>query len=183
MKRRLIIIGIIILLAAGAGFWVWQKYQADLVVVDNLIVTKEDERKFLEPLAREQKEREEAYKKDAYGGKTPEETLKLYLDAQRAKNIELASRYYLIEDQQEERRILENLLKEDAVSYNRWAGFMAKAKKVKEEGDRASFEYEYELTYEVVDSEFPNIKIPPGTYTNTISFVKLPSGVWKIKSP
>lgn len=169
----------LILLVAGAGFLVWQKNQAGQTQDGKSAEVKEEEEKYLKQLADFQKQQE----KDTYGGKTPEETLKLYLDARQAKNIELASRYYLIENQQRERKNLEDFLKGDVFSYEKWTGFMVKATKVKEEGNTASFDYKIELEDEVVDPEFPNIKIPPGTYTNTFYFVKLPSGIWKIESP
>ena len=43
----------------------------------------------------------QAYAEDPYGGATPEETLKLFVDALRAGDIELASKYYIPEKQEE----------------------------------------------------------------------------------
>ena len=42
-----------------------------------------------------------AYTKDTYGGYTPEETLRLFLEALKAENIELATKYYIPEKQAE----------------------------------------------------------------------------------
>lgn len=42
---------------------------------------------------------EEQYKNDTYGGKTPEETLALFIAALEKGDIELASKYFLPEDQ------------------------------------------------------------------------------------
>ncbi len=42
-----------------------------------------------------------AYAEDTYGGATPEETLQLFIDALKAGDIELASKYYIPEKQGE----------------------------------------------------------------------------------
>lgn len=42
-----------------------------------------------------------AYAEDTYGGDTPEETLKLFVDALKAGDVELASKYYIPEKQKE----------------------------------------------------------------------------------
>src|SRR3989344_2754602 len=39
------------------------------------------------------------YKNDKYGGKTPEETFDLFLDALRREDVDLASRYFVIPKQ------------------------------------------------------------------------------------
>ena len=52
-------------------------------------------------MQQEQEALAEAYRKDAYGGKTPEETLRMFVEALEKKDYELASRYFVIERQQE----------------------------------------------------------------------------------
>lgn len=49
----------------------------------------------------EAREREEFEKKDTYGGKTPEETYQLFLQALEKQDIELASKYFVREKQAE----------------------------------------------------------------------------------
>lgn len=51
-------------------------------------------RKYLEDL-------QEQYENDTYGGKTPEETLALFIAALEKGDIELASKYFVIEEQEE----------------------------------------------------------------------------------
>ncbi|MBI1957439.1 MAG: hypothetical protein HYS44_03220 [Candidatus Niyogibacteria bacterium] len=51
--------------------------------------------------ARRLAELERLYAEDTYGGQTPEETLQLFIDALKAGDIELASRYFLPEDREE----------------------------------------------------------------------------------
>ena len=41
---------------------------------------------------------ERQYREDTYGGKTPEETLQLFIDALKAGDIELASKYFVVEE-------------------------------------------------------------------------------------
>lgn len=45
---------------------------------------------------------EEAYRNDQYGGATPEETLRLYVEALEVGNAELASKYFIPENQKKE---------------------------------------------------------------------------------
>src|SRR3989338_2957114 len=44
---------------------------------------------------------EKQYAEDTYGGKTPEETLQLFIDALKAGDIDLASKYFVVEKQGE----------------------------------------------------------------------------------
>ena len=44
-------------------------------------------------------ELERRYAEDTYGGKTPEATLELFIDALKAGDIELASKYFVIDEQ------------------------------------------------------------------------------------
>ncbi len=41
---------------------------------------------------------EEAMTADNYGGKTPEETLNLFIDALKKEDVELASKYFMVDD-------------------------------------------------------------------------------------
>lgn len=50
---------------------------------------------------REFKELERLYAEDTYGGSTPEETLQLFIDALKAGDIELASKYFVVEERGE----------------------------------------------------------------------------------
>ena len=62
-----------------------------------------------------------AYEEDPYGGDTPEETLRLFIDALKAGDMELASKYFVLDKQEEwrndlliikERGLLENMISE-----------------------------------------------------------------------
>ena len=43
---------------------------------------------------------EKQYAEDTYGGKTPEETLQLFIDALKAGDIDLASKYFVVEERE-----------------------------------------------------------------------------------
>jgi len=47
------------------------------------------------------KELERQYREDKYGGDTPEETLRLFIDALKKGDVELASRYFVVEKQED----------------------------------------------------------------------------------
>ena len=51
-------------------------------------------------------ELERQYREDTYGGKTPEETLQLFIDALKAGDIELASKYFVVEEKERRRNEL-----------------------------------------------------------------------------
>jgi len=67
-----------------------------------------EEQRFIVQYEKLQQEIEEAYKNDTYGGKTPEETFDMFLDALKKGDIELASKYYELSVQP---KALENLKK------------------------------------------------------------------------
>src|SRR3989344_4310089 len=49
-------------------------------------------------------ELERLYAEDTYGGQTPEETLQLFIDALKAGDIDLASKYFVIESREAVKR-------------------------------------------------------------------------------
>ncbi len=59
---------------------------------------------------------EKAYREDMYGGATPEETLKLYVEALEKGDFELASRYYIAEEQSEIRMQFDEMEKNDSLT-------------------------------------------------------------------
>ena len=80
----------IIILAAG-GFFVWDKYFSPAAKINR--ETQKNYQKYLDW----QKNYEKAMREDTYGGKTPEETLKMFIEALKKEDIELASKYFMIE--------------------------------------------------------------------------------------
>lgn len=64
------------------------------------------EQKLLEEVLKEQ---ERNYQEDIYGGKTPEETYNLFLEALKKEDINLAIKYFLFEKQEEYKKLLEKI--------------------------------------------------------------------------
>lgn len=61
--------------------------------------------------------KDQLYAQDTYGGATPEETLDLYIKALKEENFELASKYFKLEDQENELAELQGMTKEGVVEY------------------------------------------------------------------
>lgn len=92
---KIVVLAVIFLLVATAGY-----------VSGNLVKYALDIRKADKSVERFQGSLEEPYKKDIYGGKTPEETWAMYIDALTKGDIDLASKYYAVGDQEKERQAL-----------------------------------------------------------------------------
>jgi len=82
---------LIIIIAVG-GFFVWNRYFSPSAKLARQ--TQENYQKYLDF----QKNYENAMKNDTYGGKTPEETLKMFIDALKKGDIELASKYFMLRE-------------------------------------------------------------------------------------
>ncbi|OGN05761.1 MAG: hypothetical protein A2750_04220 [Candidatus Yanofskybacteria bacterium RIFCSPHIGHO2_01_FULL_45_42] len=126
----------------------------------------------------------EPYYNDTYGGKTPEETYDLFIDALKAGDVELASRYFVLEsqdnwmitlDKYKQGDYLDNFLEELKNTRNKWSRIETN------NSDTAAFRYQ-SLIEENTKTKFEGqkITIPAGNYTNETIFQKYPSGVWKI---
>lgn len=55
------------------------------------------------------KDLERRYREDPYGGETPEETLRLFIDALKKGDVELASKYFVLDKQQKLAEDLERI--------------------------------------------------------------------------
>lgn len=139
---------------------------------------------YLSPEAKFQKQQKENYKKfqdwqakyekamreDTYGGKTPEETLQLFIDALKKEDIDLAAKYFVLNTNgEQDPKWKEALLKtKEAGKLNEVIELLSKA--MPEEKDRA---YEEDFKFSV----YENNKLK--AYIN-LEFNKY-SGVWKIE--
>src|SRR3989344_2028803 len=56
------------------------------------------------------------YEEDTYGGKTPEETLALFIDALKKGNTDLAAKYVVMEEQEKWKIELARIKREDGLS-------------------------------------------------------------------
>ena len=82
-------LGIIVIV--GGGFFVWERYLSPQAKLN-----RETQKNYEKYLAWEENYKK-AMTEDVYGGKTPEETLKMFIEALKKEDIELASRYFALE--------------------------------------------------------------------------------------
>ena len=109
MKHKKHLIGVLVVILVVGGVYYYQNREIELKLDENMGIIYPD-KKFGESLFNYQKRiiayekeyikyMEELEKKDNYGGETPEETLELYIKALENKDFELASKYFVLEDQ------------------------------------------------------------------------------------
>ncbi len=130
-------------------------------------------------------ELERPYREDKYGGKTPEETYDLFISALKAGNIELASRYFVIEKQKTWLNTLASYKEKDLLSELVFDLEKARKEWTKVESEQENFaQYEAKPTVvnekTFVELDGNSIEVLPGNYSNFTQFEKYPSGVWKI---
>lgn len=128
---------------------------------------------------------EKPYREDKYGGKTPEETYDLFLDALRKGDTTLASKYFIIEKQDDWYKTLNEYKKEGIISS--LIKELENTKKIWHKSEKSN-ETIVSFTYQVLIEkdgmttfEGQEINIPAGNYTNESVFTKYPSGLWKIE--
>ena len=128
---------------------------------------------------------ERPYRQDKYGGKTPEETFDMFLDALRKEDIDLASKYFVLNKQEQWKKTLEeykkqnllvDFLKEQVGVKEKWNKINQTAETIQE------FSYEFELTNGAqADLEGQKLYLEAGTYKNSIIFNKnTATNIWKI---
>jgi len=135
-----------------------------------------------------QEEFERPYREDKYGGKTPEETFDMFLDALRKGDIDLASKYFVLDKQEQWRGALKQLKDQDILSdfINELATYKNNWTRINNDKNEARFEYEVIFTEPQVVVLPNGVKdsFPPGTYRYEIIFIKYFSNVdiWKIST-
>ncbi|MDP3991823.1 MAG: hypothetical protein Q8P66_02935 [Candidatus Colwellbacteria bacterium] len=161
--KFLIAFAAIILLVLG-GYWLWNNRLSP-----EAKESREMQANYDRAIAHQQ-QFEEAMRSDTYGGKTPEETLQLFIDALRKDDIELAYKYFI--------------LKEDGNRDPKWREALVKTKdagKLQEAVDLLSRaksdlnERSYEKDFKFVVREGNEIKAYVDLELNEYS------GVWKIE--
>lgn len=127
---------------------------------------------------------EKPYREDKYGGKTPEETYDMFLDALRKGDTTLASKYFVIESQDEwvdtlnelkNGEKLDNLISELEHAKTMW--------KKTDDKDKEIIIFEYETTLSrnsTVNYDGQTLDFPAGQYINSTEFHRYPNGIWKI---
>src|SRR3990167_6156979 len=84
-KRLFLFWGVLVamVVVVGGSYLIWNKY----FKYDLEKVYQEAERRYVEAMTA-----------DTYGGKTPQETLDMFVEALRAEDIELASKYFMLDE-------------------------------------------------------------------------------------
>lgn len=144
-----IIISIFVLFIIGT--WLWQKYDMwrRQKAVQNLA----------EAFKRAEQEDYQKAMADTYGGKTPQETLQMYIDAVEKGDYELASKYFIGDNQEEWKSELNEIKKVDKINI-----FLNPLKEVLKNNGEYS---ENKNTFSFHNPVF-------------VSFKKYPNGIWKI---
>ena len=128
------------------------------------------------------------YKNDKYGGKTPEETFDLFLEALRKEDVDLASRYFVIKKQDEWKKTLEKYKENSLLAelINELKNNRLKWELTQNDGQVANFQYSFVIDKPSTE-ELPlgngktqKVTYPVGKYSSDIVFEKYLSGVWKI---
>jgi|SRR3989344_4978474 len=113
---------------------------------------------------------EKAMRADTYGGKTPEETLKLFVEALKKEDVELASKYFLLDDNgsREKWVVRLNELKEKKL-------LLTMAEDIEKDAKLAKPIYEGDAGFELFNDD--------GTVGVLIDMeLNKHSGVWKIEN-
>src|SRR3989344_6613921 len=96
-KRLFVFWGVLaaVVVATTGGYFVWTKY----FKYDLEKVYQEEEQKYIAAMT-----------SDTYGGKTPQETLDMFVDALRKEDIELASKYFMLDENLSRERWVASLI-------------------------------------------------------------------------
>ena len=162
LKPVLIAFGAVVLLFAGYVLW--------LAFWSPEAIREFEAQKNLELAQNFQQTYETAMRNDTYGGKTPQETLNLFIDALKKGDIDLASKYFV--------------LKENGEVDEEWIALL---NKIKNDGNLERFAFDLEKYNEAKNTFDPYFIF---LYKNNNGSIALQvtmrlnkySGVWKIES-
>lgn len=127
-------------------------------------------RKWREQTNKFQASLEQPYREDVYGGKTPEETWSMFLDALKKDDIELASKYYDVAHQEKGKQMIEKMKAE-----NKLTGWIKELETLeKDETQSISSERKY-YSYKYFDVEFKK-----NLWSTTVFYQNPYTKIWKI---
>ncbi len=166
------LIAFLILIAAGAAVWfVWGGYFSP-----EAKRARETERNY-EKYAAWEKAYEDAMRQDTYGGKTPEETLRMFIDALKKGDIDLASKYFMLET---------NEKSPDYLTRRKWKDVLSAARSSEKIGEVIQLlENAENDPSSAINSEYSVFSMydRDGKYVSDIDFrFNKFSNVWKIES-
>lgn len=144
-----VIIGVFILYIAA--FWAVRYYEA--------WQGQRAVQKLAEALKKETEENYNRAMADTYGGKTPQETLRMYIEAVEKGDYELASKYFVLENKEKELESLKNASKENIDNY---------VNRLKTESLNAGGDFSPDKKYFSFKGKL------------LVSMILYPNGIWKI---
>lgn len=116
MANKKVVWGVLVVVLVVGGWYFYQQQNKEFKLITNddelgqfMINMKEGD------LEEYVAKRDELYTQDIYGGETPEETLQMYIEALKAGDLELASKYFRLEDQEKELGELKEITKESLI--------------------------------------------------------------------
>lgn len=183
IKKTLKIIGLIVLIAVvfylGAEVGFQMKYKIELWK------TNKAAEEFNNSIF-------EIFKADIYGGKTPEETYNLLVEALKNEDVDLASKYIVLDPERRQsyyEQFDEMKQKGELKAYGeglpKWEEFEQVKDEYNDWESRATIEYGQEVkeTITVYDPFLDKETIiEPGIYGKSIVFIKNSNSIWKIES-
>ncbi|MBI4691898.1 MAG: DUF4878 domain-containing protein [Candidatus Terrybacteria bacterium] len=142
------------------GVIIFAAFVAVVLILSNLYT-------FLEKKKQEKiiKELQRPYLEDTYGGKTPEETLELFIQALKEGNIDLASKYFVIEKQEEQKEYLQKV---------------ANIGRIEEMINDLNGKLDYKGSLYENNKQFKISDNNGNVIFGLIDFVKYPREIWKI---
>ncbi len=130
---------------------------------------------------------EKPYREDTYGGKTPEETYDMFLAALSKGDIVLASKYFVVKDQNGWKKTLEQYKSQNII-----ASFINELENTKKTWKKSSKSTENTVSFKyavavkedtVANLDGQKINIPAGSYVEEAIFdLNTYTKVWKISS-
>lgn len=130
------------------------------------------------------KQAEEQLRNDEYGGKTPEETFDMFIAALEKGDVELASKYFVVQKQEQWRKTIQEYKNRQLIT-----DFVSELKKEKNNWERlksedlntVEFSYSFNLGQDTyADFRGQKVLVKAGEHNNTVMFQKYPNGIWKI---
>jgi len=89
---KFVILFLVIMVVAAGGYFIWNRFfsetaKARRFMAEQMAIYRKAEKAYIEAMTA-----------DTYGGKTPQETLNMFVDALRKGDIELASKYFMLDE-------------------------------------------------------------------------------------
>jgi hypothetical protein len=108
LRKTLVGAGFATLLVLGYIFSLYYRaYQKDAPLLSQLEQIEKNQEAYFAMMAADNAKWDALEARDTYGGKTPEETWGMYIDALKKGDVELASKYYQVDQQNEVKDDLE----------------------------------------------------------------------------